>query len=115
MHKVKYLFYFCLKPISFYKGVSLKLEIKHNYSSSKTNITQVAVECVSAFAMDVALQSSLYQQGVMWHLLIYLFNYDFTLEEGGVRKSEESNQQEVANRLARLFEFESCFFCKIFS
>jgi len=72
-----------------------------NYSHLP-HLCSVAVECVSAFAMDVALQSVLYQQGVMWHLLIYLFNYDFTLEEGGVRKSEESNQQEVANRLARL-------------
>ncbi|XP_076821267.1 dnaJ homolog subfamily C member 13-like isoform X2 [Clavelina lepadiformis] len=62
----------------------------------------VATECVSAFAIDIALQTQLFKAGVLWHLLLFLFNYDFTLEEGGVQKNEKSNQQEVANRLARL-------------
>ncbi len=34
--------------------------------------------------------------------MIFLFNYDYTLDEGGVETSDESNQQEVANNLARL-------------
>lgn len=32
-------------------------------------------------------------KGVLWHLLMFLFQYDFTLEEGGVERTEESNQQ----------------------
>jgi hypothetical protein len=33
------------------------------------------------------------QAGVLWHLLLFMFSYDFTLEEGGVERSEEANQQ----------------------
>ncbi len=59
-----------------------------------------AAECVSAFASHLKLQHLLYESGVLVHLLFYMFNYDFTLEEGGVERSGESNQQEIANRLA---------------
>ncbi|XP_078489054.1 dnaJ homolog subfamily C member 13 [Ciona intestinalis] len=72
------------------------------YYKTLPRLCSVATECVSAFAMDMALQTQLFKCGVLWHLLLYLFNYDFTLEEGGVTKSENTNQQEVANRLARL-------------
>lgn len=51
------------------------------------------VECVSALAVNDVLQTHLYQSGVLFHLLIFLFNYDFTLEEGGVERAEESNKQ----------------------
>nr|CAD7401104.1 unnamed protein product [Timema poppensis] len=44
----------------------------------------------------------LLQAGCLWHLLLFMFSYDFTLEEGGVQRSEDANQQEVANRLAKL-------------
>ena len=30
-----------------------------------------------------------------------MFHYDFTLDEGGVEKSEDANKQEVSNRLAK--------------
>ncbi|GAB6018577.1 DnaJ sub C member 13 [Chamberlinius hualienensis] len=60
----------------------------------------VAVECVYSFAVDNLLQMHLLQSGVLWHLLLHLFQYDYTLEESGLEKSEESNKQEVANRLA---------------
>ena len=56
-------------------------------------LCQVVVSCVSAFSVDFWLQTNLFQSGVLWHLLLYLFDYDFTLEEGGVEKSDESNQQ----------------------
>lgn len=59
-------------------------------------------EAVSAFAPDTNLQNALHQAGVLVHLLFYMFNYDFTLEEGGVERANESNQQEVANSLARV-------------
>ena len=52
--------------------------------------------------MDLFLQTHLYYAGVLWHLLVYLFNYDYTLEESGVQTSQDTNQQEVANNLAKL-------------
>jgi len=58
-------------------------------------LCQVVVSCVAAFAVDFWLQTNLFQSGVLWHLLLFLFDYDFTLEEGGVEKSDESNQQVV--------------------
>ena len=48
---------------------------------------------MSAFCVDFWLQTNLFQSGVLWHLLPNLFKYDFTLDEGGVEKSQESNQQ----------------------
>lgn len=39
---------------------------------------------------------------MLWHLLVHLFNYDYTLEESGVQANQETNQQEVANNLAKL-------------
>ncbi|XP_077997979.1 dnaJ homolog subfamily C member 13-like [Glandiceps talaboti] len=65
-------------------------------------LNSVAAECVSAFSVDYYLQNHLLQAGIVWHLILYLFNYDFTLEESGVEKKQETNQQEVANNLARL-------------
>lgn len=62
----------------------------------------VAVQCVSSFAVDFFLQTHLYHAGVLWYLLANLFNYDYTLEESGVQASQDTNQQEVANHLAKL-------------
>ncbi|XP_054167917.1 dnaJ homolog subfamily C member 13-like [Oppia nitens] len=61
----------------------------------------VAVECVAAFAADPNLQLQLFKSGALFSLLLFLFKYDYTLEEGGVESSEESNQQQVANQLAK--------------
>ncbi|KAL3854398.1 hypothetical protein ACJMK2_013668 [Sinanodonta woodiana] len=72
------------------------------YYKNLPRLCSVVAECISAFGVDFWLQTNLFQSGVLWHLLLYLFNYDYTLEEGGVEKSDDSNQQEVANRLARL-------------
>nr|XP_014352446.1 PREDICTED: dnaJ homolog subfamily C member 13 [Latimeria chalumnae] len=72
------------------------------YGKNIPRVAMLAVECVSSFAVDYWLQTHLFQAGVLWYLLGYLFNYDYTLEESGIQKSEETNQQEVANSLARL-------------
>ncbi|XP_031572109.1 dnaJ homolog subfamily C member 13-like [Actinia tenebrosa] len=72
------------------------------YYKNLPNLCSVAAECVSAFSVDFWLQTQMLQAGVLWHLLLYLFNYDYTLEESGVEKSAESNQQEVANNLAHI-------------
>lgn len=60
------------------------------------------MECVSSFSVDFFLQTRLYQAGVLWPLLLSLFSYDFTLEESGVQANQETNQQHVANSLAKL-------------
>lgn len=62
----------------------------------------VAAQTVSAFAVDEYLQNHLLHAGVLFHLLLFVFNYDYTLDEGGVETSDETNLQEVANNLARL-------------
>ncbi|PNF36068.1 DnaJ subfamily C member 13 [Cryptotermes secundus] len=72
------------------------------YFKHLTRLCSVATECVSSLAVDHMLQMMLLQAGVLWHLLLFMFSYDFTLEEGGVERSEEANQQEVANKLAKL-------------
>lgn len=61
----------------------------------------VATECVTALSVDSILQMQLLKAGALWHLLLFMFNYDYTLEEGGVERSEDANQQEVSNRLAK--------------
>uniref|UniRef100_A0A287DFT5 DnaJ heat shock protein family (Hsp40) member C13 n=1 Tax=Ictidomys tridecemlineatus TaxID=43179 RepID=A0A287DFT5_ICTTR len=72
------------------------------FGKSIPRVAALAVECVSSFAVDFWLQTHLFQAGILWYLLGYLFNYDYTLEESGIQKSEETNQQEVANSLAKL-------------
>lgn len=58
-------------------------------------MASLGVECVSSFAVDYLLQTHLFGAGVLWYLLGYLFNYDYTLEESGIQKSEDSNQQVI--------------------
>ncbi|XP_067003788.2 dnaJ homolog subfamily C member 13 [Anabrus simplex] len=72
------------------------------YFKHLTKLCSVATECVSSLAVDSILQMKLMQAGALWHLLLFMFSYDFTLEEGGVERNEEENQQEVANKLAKL-------------
>ena len=62
----------------------------------------MAVQTCSAFSVDPWLQTQLLHAGILWHILQFIFCYDYTLDEGGVESSDETNQQEVANNLARL-------------
>lgn len=48
------------------------------------------------------LQCSLVKNGVLWSLLLFAFEYDYTLDESGVSTSEKSNSQKVANNLAKM-------------
>ncbi|XP_030761294.1 dnaJ homolog subfamily C member 13-like [Sitophilus oryzae] len=64
-------------------------------------LCSVATECIKALAADPILQLELLKAGALWHLLLFIFKYDFTLEEGGVEKNEETNEQEISNRLAK--------------
>lgn len=49
-------------------------------------------------AVDTILQMQLLQNGVLWHLLMNLFQFDYTLEEAGVDVKEESNVQILVNK-----------------
>lgn len=51
------------------------------------------VRCVGALAAEGALQGSLLGAGALFHLLLTAFQYDYTLREGGVEASIETNQQ----------------------
>lgn len=42
------------------------------------------------------------KNGVLWSLLLFLFDYDYTLDESGVNTDEKTNQQKSANNLARM-------------
>lgn len=57
-----------------------------------------ATECVAALAQDAVLQLQLLQAGALWHLLVLLFDYDHTLDDGGVERCEATNKQEVTNQ-----------------
>ncbi|XP_072047448.1 dnaJ homolog subfamily C member 13-like isoform X2 [Amphiura filiformis] len=65
-------------------------------------LCSISAQCVSAFAVDQYLQDHLHQAGAIWHLMLFLFKYDYTLDESGVEVQDDSNQQQVANTLARL-------------
>ena len=78
----------------FFSSVS----ILNFYFQHLTSLCAVATECVSSLAIDAILQMHLLQAGCLWHLLIFLFDYDYTLEEGGVEAEEE-------NRYGKLFKF----------
>lgn len=56
----------------------------------------------SLSANNANLQTDLVKNGVLWSLLLFLFDYDFTLDESGVNTEERSNQQKTSNNLARL-------------
>jgi len=62
----------------------------------------VACECVSSLSADHILQMHFLQAGALWHLLLFLFDYDVTLAEGGVAHNEATSRKAVSNRLARL-------------
>ena len=53
-------------------------------------------------ACDHVLQMHFLQAGALWHLLLFFFEYDYTLEESGVAADENTNEQAVSNRLAKL-------------
>lgn len=74
-----------------YKGALLDSPVPNAQNLPQLN--SAVAECMTAMSANVLLQQNLFKQGVLFHLVQYLFNYDYTLEEGGVEKSKESNQQ----------------------
>lgn len=70
--------------------------------SHLTRLCLCTVQCVSAFAANAHLTAQLVGSGALHSLMLFLFRYDYTLEEGGVESNHESNQQELANQLAKV-------------
>ena len=66
------------------------------------NLLLAATECAAAFAKCEPLHQLLYDSGVVFGLLVLLFKYDYTLEEGGVERNEGHNKQEMTNQIARV-------------
>ena len=64
-------------------------------------LSVVAAECVAAFAVDAILQMHFLQAGALWHLLIAMFQYDYTLEESGVAANENTSLQVRGRGCAR--------------
>jgi DnaJ family protein C protein 13 len=60
-----------------------------------------AAECAAAFAKCLPLHELLFQSGIVFSLLLLLFKYDYTLEEGGVERNEGHNKQEKTNHIAK--------------
>lgn len=56
----------------------------------------------SLAANNYDLQTNLVKNGILWSVVMFLFNYDYTLDESGVKTDEKSNQQKSANNLATL-------------
>lgn len=56
----------------------------------------------SLAANNDSLQCQLVKSGCIWSLLLFLFDYDYTLDESGVTTDESTNQQKSANNLAKL-------------
>lgn len=47
----------------------------------------------SLAANNYELQCNLVKNGVLWSLLLFMFEYDYTLDESGVVTDENTNQQ----------------------
>ena len=71
------------------------------YFRNTPQMCMITADCICAFAQDAQLQTCLLENGVLWHLLLFLFKYDYTLDESGVIAKSETNVQEIHNELAR--------------
>lgn len=61
-----------------------------------------AADCAAAFAKCPPLHQILYDSGIIYSLILLLFKYDFTLEEGGVERNEGHNKQEMTNQTSKV-------------
>ena len=52
----------------------------------------------SLAANNYQLQSDLIRNGVLWSILLFMFDYDYTLEESGVEIEEKSNKQVIGSK-----------------
>lgn len=69
--------------------------VSFKHSPSVALITSLA-------ANNTELQNQLVCNGILWSLLLFMFDYDYTLDESGVIVDENTNQQQACNNLAKL-------------
>jgi DnaJ family protein C protein 13 len=69
--------------------------------SKAVSLSRAGIECCRSFCAHEQLQESIVQAGTIWHLLLYIFRFDYTLEESGVAINEENHTQLYANKAAR--------------
>lgn len=65
----------------------------HFFSSFFTQHSLSINLVTSLAANNYQLQNELIRNGVLWSLLLFMFDYDYTLEESGVEIEEKSNKQ----------------------
>lgn len=64
-------------------------------------LARSGIEAAIAFCGHDNMQKIITENGAVWHLLLYIFKYDYTLEESGVEINEENHTQLFANRAAK--------------
>ena len=74
------------------------------YFAHLPKLNKAVADALAVFAESSELITSMLTSGALFHLLLRLFDYDYTLEEGGVEKAAELNKQQLKNDVAR-----SCF------
>lgn len=67
-----------------------------------TTLLLASAECAAAFALCPPLHQILHDSGIIFSLILLLFRYDYTLDEGGVEKNEGHNKQEMTNTSAKV-------------
>lgn len=81
------------------KNIFYLLNYKH-----LDKLSMAAIDCVISFAADPYLQLLLFKSGVLFSLLQFIFEYDYTLEETDVQEDVDekpTNKQHLRNLLAK--------------
>lgn len=68
------------------------------FNFSRLSQHSLSVSLVTSLAANnYDLQCNLVKCGVLWSLLLFMFDYDYTLDESGVVTDENTNQQVTFN------------------
>ena len=89
----------------------VKLVTKGVTCKNAPRLAKATIAACSYFAAGEKLQDQLYESGILWHLIEYVFGYDYTLDEADVEKSAETNVQEMKNMHAKASLFTICRLC----
>ena len=64
-------------------------------------LNRAAIHCTESLCGHPELQRAVTEAGAVWHLLRFLFRFDYTLEDAGMEFNEENHTQLFANRAAK--------------
>lgn len=79
-----------------------------SFFSNCPKLLQSSLECCFHLAVDSGLQDLIFQAGFLWHALLLIFHYDYTLEESGVDADVDTNTQKEANQHAKSAIYALC-------